>query len=196
MVITVTMVDWDAAEVRFNVSQLLREPVGSVRRYEISVPRMGLDNDLTMTDLRGPVKLMRTGRGILVTGSLEADVLLDCSRCLEEYATHLGFELEEEFLQTVNVVSGEGLEIAEADSDMLTLDADHTLDLTDVIRQSALLALPMQPLCQPDCAGLCPQCGANLNVEQCHCQPENLDARWVKLGELLEDNNLGERSEA
>ncbi|MCL5257008.1 MAG: DUF177 domain-containing protein [Chloroflexi bacterium] len=190
------MADWDAAEVRFNVSQLLREPVGSVRRYEISVPRLELDHDLTMTDLRGTAKLLRTGRGILITGNLEGDVPLECSRCLEEYTTHLNFELEEEFLQTVNVISGEDMEIAEADSDMLTIDANHTLDLTDVIRESALLALPMQPLCRPDCAGLCPQCGTNLNIEQCHCQPENLDARWVKLGELLKDNDLGERSGA
>lgn len=196
MVVRVTLVGGDAAEIRFNVSQLLREPVGSVRRHEVVLPCLELDDSLTMTDLSGRVKLLRTGRGVLVTGNLEANVKLDCSRCLVEFVTHLSFAIEEEFLQTVNVISGEDLEIAEADSDMITIDADHTLDLTDVIRQSALLVLPMQPLCRPDCAGLCPQCGANLNEWQCNCQPEHLDARWAKLGELLKDNDLGERSKA
>lgn len=193
--VRVTLEDGAGADLQFNVSQLLREGAGAIRRHKIAVPTLELGDGLVLTSLAGTVRFMRTGRGILVTGNLEGDVRLPCSRCLELFVAHVVFDLEEEFIPTVQVTSGERIDISEEDKEAPTIDAEHTLDLSDVIRQAALLALPMQPLCRPECTGLCPQCGANLNEVQCGCEPSTLDARWAKLGELFGENDFTERSE-
>jgi uncharacterized protein len=59
------------------------------------------------------------------------------------------------------------------------------LDLTEVVRQAIFLAIPMSPVCRADCAGLCPQCGQNLNEGQCHCVSEVVDPRLEVLKQLL-----------
>jgi uncharacterized protein len=58
------------------------------------------------------------------------------------------------------------------------------LDVREVIRQNALLAIPMKPLCKEDCAGLCSQCGKDLNTKQCKCIKQEIDPRWAKLVNL------------
>jgi uncharacterized protein len=65
-----------------------------------------------------------------------------------------------------------------------TIDEHHILDLTEGIRQYALMAIPMKPLCNKDCAGLCQKCGQNLNQGKCNCPAEEIDPRWSKLAGL------------
>jgi uncharacterized protein len=189
------MTEDDSDQLRFNVSQLLREPTGATRRYSINAGEVDLDEGLIARNLQGGVRLLRTERGVLVTGFLEGDVEQSCVRCLELFNGHLEFDLEEEFLQTVQVMSGEGLDLAEEDEESELIDSEHILDLTNVVRQAVLLAMPMQPLCKEDCAGLCPTCGANLNEGPCECRPEEVASPWAKLTELLKDDN-SERSES
>jgi len=62
---------------------------------------------------------------------------------------------------------------------------DGWLDLTPLLREQAWVALPMKPLCRPDCKGLCPQCGANLNLESCTCESVKIDPRLALLKDLL-----------
>ena len=62
---------------------------------------------------------------------------------------------------------------------------DERIELSQMILEQIVLALPMKPLCQPDCRGLCPQCGANRNQESCSCAPDTSDPRWAGLKELL-----------
>jgi uncharacterized protein len=61
------------------------------------------------------------------------------------------------------------------------------LDIGPLIREAVLMTIPIAALCCPDCAGLCPQCGADLNQGKCSCQPELTDPRWTGLKKLLED---------
>ena len=65
-----------------------------------------------------------------------------------------------------------------------SIDEQHTLDLTEAVRQYALMATPMKALCKKDCAGLCQTCGKNLNEGKCHCPKDDNDLRWSKLAEL------------
>ncbi|MBA7688765.1 hypothetical protein ES703_97254 [subsurface metagenome] len=65
-----------------------------------------------------------------------------------------------------------------------TIDEHHILDLTEAIRQYALLAIPMKPLCRGDCAGLCPNCGHNINQGPCDCSPQETEPRWSELSKL------------
>ena len=96
---------------------------------------------------------------------------------------HVTFE--ERFYPTVDVVTGMPLPAIDED-EVFPIDGHHLLDLTEAVRQRVLLDLPMATLCKEDCAGLCAQCGHDLNLGPCECKPE-VDARLSILKTLLED---------
>lgn len=121
--------------------------------------------------VRGEVSLMRTDRSILVRGTFASEAEVSCSRCLAVFGSPLVLNIEEEFFPTVDVISGAPLAVP--DEGVFTIDRQHMLDLTEAVRQYMLLALPMKPLCHDDCAGLCPDCGQNLNLGPCACRPES-----------------------
>jgi uncharacterized protein len=66
------------------------------------------------------------------------------------------------------------------------IDERHIIDLSEAVRQYTLLAVPMKPLCEAACAGICPTCGKNLNLGACRCPPPEGDPRWAKLQKLLQ----------
>jgi uncharacterized protein len=174
---------------QFNVAQLLKQPSGTRRIYDIDASDgPPLDDDLkVVAPFHGEVRFMRVGAGILVTGKLETAVELECSRCLAAFQTATRFEIEEEFRPTLDVNSGARL-AQESDQDTATLiDERHILDLAEVIRQNLTLSLPRSPLCRPDCEGLCPQCGENRNEGSCDCEIEVVDPRWAVLKASLEE---------
>ncbi len=171
----------------FNVAQLLKEPIGATRDYEVLAPIHHLLPELIAAEpLTGQVHLLRTDRGILVQARLRGSVVVSCSRCLTDVSAPVTILVEEQFQPTVDVVRGVFLEVDEEDEALL-IDEHHILDLHEVLRQEVLLATPMQPLCKPDCAGLCPTCGEDLNLGPCSCVQTDVDARWAELGSLLAD---------
>lgn len=116
-----------------------------------------------------------TGRGYSLRLRFEARVVGRCMRCLEE--ADPGFE-----------VDAREVDVPGADDDDLTspyVDEAEQLDLHRWARDAFALALPTQLVCRPECAGLCPDCGANLNEagpDHHHERPP--DPRWAKLREL------------
>ena len=178
--------------MRFNVAQLLKEHSGATRHYQLVEDIAGLYEEITaLTRLIGNVDMIRTSEGILVTGHLHTTVEVPCDRCLEPAVIPVDIELEETFLPTVDVLTGGSLFIPD-DADTATLiSAQHILDLTEVVRQAILLALPVPALCQPDCAGLCPECGQNLNNGSCSCRSTLGDPRWATLVALFNSSNGG-----
>ncbi len=171
-------------EMRINVAQLLKEPVGSSRRYQIneSVGKEGLDS------VKGNVTLARTNHSILVKGAMTANVMGVCCRCLSAISCTVDFNLEEEFLPRADIPSDLALP-GEAD-DSTTIDDNNVLDLGEVIRQYTLLAIPAKPLCRPDCAGLCPSCGHDLNQGPCQCLSGAHNQRWSKLVRLGKESEV------
>ena len=174
--------------MQFNVAQLLKQPVGTSRNYSINeVSEEGLP-------IEGNVELLRTDRGVLVRGTLKASLKSVCCRCLETFDCPLTFGLEEEYHPTKDVVSGKPLSTS-LETGAFTIDGQHVLDLSEGVRQHMLLATPMKPLCCPECAGLCPQCGCNLNYRRCDCNLVPADLRWSKLQDLLLKEEREARSE-
>lgn len=171
--------------MKYNVAQLLKGPPGLTRHYEMTEEIESLDEGIKATSpLAGPVNFTRTPDGILATGKFRVRVDLECVRCLRNFVSEVGVELEEEFRPTVDVVSGKSLPIPDGWERANLIDASHTIDLTEVLRQNLLVALPTYPHCRPDCAGLCPQCGKDLNEGPCDCTPP-LDPRLSVLASLL-----------
>jgi uncharacterized protein len=121
--------------------------------------------------------------GVLVTAEVEVPVSAECGRCLDPVELQLAVPVQELY----------AYEPDPEDPDALTLSGD-TLDLEPVVRDAVVLALPMNPLCDPDCPGLCATCGARLaEVEPDHTHDE-VDPRWGALA-LLKESNLPNNAE-
>lgn len=173
--------------MQFNVAQLLKEQTGSTRRYEVEERLDDLDPVLVIqSPISGWVKFTKIPVGILVVGELRTTVEVNCTRCLEPFDTEVTVELEEEFRAALDLRTGATLPEDEEADEATRIDDKHLIDLTEVLRQALLLALPSSPVCRPDCAGLCPQCGANLNDGPCGCPQEEVDPRWEALRALLD----------
>jgi uncharacterized protein len=172
--------------VRFNVAQLLKSAAGASREYDLDEDISGIDKDLDIVKaLRGKVKFLRTGDGILVTGHLQTEVSLPCRRCLAPVAVPVTIDLEEQFRPSIDLNTGQAVPLEGDMEEATRTDARHILDLTEVVRQNLLLTVPISALCSSECRGLCPECGANLNEGSCKCQPEEGDPRLAALRDLL-----------
>lgn len=131
-----------------------------------------------------------SGAGVHIRGTLTGSVILPCSRCAEDAETHLNVVLddyegldEEEDVDDHVAASASAEE--EAESGLLRQGAQGLeFDVQGYLWQQFMLALPAKPLCTPQCEGLCPQCGANRNVEQCTCQKDEGDPRLAVLRQL------------
>jgi uncharacterized protein len=173
--------------MRYNVAQLLKGPTGAFRQYDLEANIRNLDPELEPADpLVGSLTLMRTSQGILVTGELHTRLRTECRRCLEPCDVDVELELEEEFYPVVHIAESPIDDVPDQDRDQaLRIDEHHILDLSEVIRQELWLAAPMEALCRPDCAGICPRCGGNRNLGECQCGEPTVDPRWAALGKLL-----------
>ena len=169
----------------FNVAQLMKAPVGTSLVNDFDDEDNQLDNDIKLIGpLKGHARMQRTNQGLLVDGWVELTLELSCNRCLKVYEQPMHVNFEEQFYPTVDVVSG--LPLAPFDEEeVFPIDDHHLGDLTEVIRQNVLIALPMVTICREDCKGLCSQCGKDLNLGPCECEPE-VDTRLSVLQKLLE----------
>jgi len=170
----------------YNVAQLLKESIGASRQFEIDGLLYDIDeSNPGGTQVRGSVRLLRTMRGILATGQAHLGLKQACRRCLELVETLACFQFEEEYLSSVDVETDVQLAAANEDFPELVIDERHILDLTEVLRQYAVMAACESRLCRPDCKGLCPNCGSNLNLGPCCCSSVRIDPRFAVLAELL-----------
>ena len=166
----------------FNVSGLEQEAIGATREYQVESVLESPERDPEA--IVGSVELLRTDRGILVRARLRLTEPEACSRCLQPLQETLPIEFEEEFLPSVDLRSGQPAEEPQDEENFL-IDEHHMLDLTEAIRQYREASAVMQPLCRPDCLGLCPNCGYDLNTGKCDCSSSPIDNRWSALAGLL-----------
>lgn len=173
-----------------NVAELKAHAGRSARhRFEWPVPpfESGDDEALFPRPARVDAKLINTGKGILAEVRLKVDVTMNCGRCLEPFTFPLAVSFEQEYREGEGPAgkSGEREDEGEGEGEDVAWYEGETIDLSDAVRDNILLALPMKPLCREACAGLCPQCGANLNYGKCECRAEQVDPRLAVLKDLL-----------
>ena len=121
-----------------------------------------------------------------LVGTVRATLHLACSRCLEPYLVPVECVFDLRYLPHAANTGDEEQEVAEDDLST-AFYRDEVIDLADLAREQMYLALPMKPLCGPDCRGLCPQCGTNLNRDTCGCEGRWVDPRLEGLRALLRD---------
>jgi uncharacterized protein len=171
----------------FNVAQLMKSPVGTALNYDIDEENVRLDEDLKVIGpIVGHVRLRRINQGLLADGWVDLTLEFECTRCLKHFEQQMHVPFEERFYPTLDVVTGVALTPPDDGEDAFPIDAHHLIDITEAVRQQVLLDIPMVTLCKEDCAGLCPQCGKDLNEGSCTCQPE-IDARLSVLQSLLQN---------
>jgi len=128
------------------------------------------------------LRLVREGRDVVVTGEIAAVVPLSCGRCLEEFEVAVRAAVDTRYVPRP-AATAEDVELGSDDMDLDFYDRDE-LDLAALLETETTLALPMKPLCRPDCRGLCPVCGANRNVAPCACETRPPDPRLAVLRDL------------
>jgi uncharacterized protein len=152
------------------------------RKLEQILPAQPYLNDLDRFpgDLTVQATVEREGNSLKVILQTSVEGHFTCDRCGKDFVQeHHG---EDTFYYTYEVVGK-----LPPDSDISILPKNALeLDVTQEIRDIVFLELPIQFLCKSDCKGLCSDCGADLNVEACNCQPEIIDPRWEALLKLKE----------
>ena len=159
---------------RINVGFIIHEETGYSHEISFDLEKVTLE-DLELRHLEGVVTIGRTPQGLIVQGKFSAETTLECVRCLNDFDYPLQWEFTELYAFNKKSVSESGLLLPE----------DAQLDLAPLLREYALLEIPINPLHDPDCKGLCIECGQDLNLRDCgHSQIED-DSPFAKLKDLL-----------
>lgn len=112
---------------------------------------------------------------------VRTEIVCECDRCLEQFQQGITGECR--------AIYTTSKELADADDDIRYITPDlPDIDISEDIRETALLGIPYKLLCRPECRGLCPQCGANRNLAPCDCAAESVDPRWEKLASAFKKN--------
>ena len=171
--------------MRYNVVQLLKEPIGSTRTYQLDERFTGPQRPADTAC--GPVYMLRTHHSILVRASLQTQSTLACGRCLGEFVRVAELLIEEEFFPSVDLQTGRRLRLTPQTEEGSLIDDSHVMDLTGTLTEWIVTDTPMKPLCHSDCLGLCQVCGTNLNLDRCDCDGPRRDPQWQALAGLVSE---------
>lgn len=182
---------------RFNAHDLPRR-AGEMREYSLDIPtpdRIGIDVIAVLAgeEIHIDMRLEAVTQGVLVSAQLSTTADGECMRCLESVEFDIEHRIQELYrYEPEKAHTKAQRKRAREEEDDLDLEEElmmegDILDLEAPIRDAIILSLPINPLCDEDCPGLCPECGVkwtNLPPEHAH---EVIDARWSGLAGLLPD---------
>jgi uncharacterized protein len=167
----------------------LRKMSGAVERVErryASKAFPGGDDFTVRTDVVLGSDVQKDKDRYHLVGTVATTLELACSRCLEPFAVPVVAEFDLRYLpQAAN--TGEAEREVEEEDLTTAFYRDDVIDVGELVREQLNLSLPMKPLCRPDCRGLCPACGTNLNVTTCQCDPRWVDPRLAGLKALFDE---------
>lgn len=151
---TITLYD----DLVLKVSSLLLEDIGSHRTVKVELASFPLDEQLIARNVSATIRLTRLDTGVLAQGSASGSVEMECVRCLNLYDQPFSVRFTEQFRQTAEIHRGNTTrdedDWDEGESELaFEINDAHELDLTELLRQWIVLALPMTPICGPDCPG-------------------------------------------
>jgi uncharacterized protein len=160
---------------RINVGFIIHEEVGTNHEFPFEFEKIQIGDDLELRSFTGLAEIGRTPQGLLIQGKFSGETVLECVRCLKEFSKPLVWNLTELYAFNEKSVSDSGLIIPE----------DAQIDLESLIREYALLEIPINPLHDPNCKGLCIVCGQDLNVADCSHRPHEDESPFSVLKKLL-----------
>ena len=173
----------------FEVREFGRRP-GAMRQFDRDLPAekliggegSSLDGLYTAeaADLLLDLRLESVVEGVLATGRVSGSLVGECVRCLDPVEVEVDADFQELFYYDLEDLSPEELEEAVS-------VVEELVDVEPLVRDAVMLELPLQPLCEPDCPGLCPECGVALAENPGHSH-ESVDPRWAALSALSTDH--------
>ncbi|HTY29235.1 MAG TPA: DUF177 domain-containing protein [Mycobacterium sp.] len=177
----------------FDISRLGRRP-GSMMEIQQTVPspsRIGLEFIAIEegADLDLDLRLESVSEGVLVTGTVRAPTIGECSRCLGPFNGEIEIGLTELFAYPDSATE------STTEEDEVGHVVDQTVDIEQPVVDAVGLALPFAPLCSEDCPGLCPDCGVALATAEPGHHHDKIDPRWAKLAGMVDDAGGGKRPE-
>jgi len=168
---------------------------------ELELRPLTLSGEVPLQELRLEVSEVRVLRQVLVQltaekharevrvrGSFTAEVELPCARCLEPVRVPLATDFDQFYRSHESYRLVGEIELQEKDTEVAFYFGDF-IEVSDIIREQILLGLPMKPVCQEDCRGLCPHCGRNRNLDACNCEGLFLDPRFAQLLKMKDRMN-------
>jgi len=167
----------------FDIHELGRH-AGEMKQVHREAPAVeGMGNDMIGVPVGSPIRLdlrlEAVVEGILVTGVAEVQLAGECARCLKSLGSVESVDVQELFL----------FPDKDTDDDEASRVEGDFVNLEPVLRDAVVLDLPFIPLCDRDCAGLCPRCGADLNADPQHDHGGEIDPRWVGLAGWTNDTD-------
>jgi uncharacterized protein len=160
--------------LRLNVGFLINATIGTSRDFNFDYETIRLGDDLSLREFVGTTRFSRTPQGLLLQGDFKAETDLECVRCLEVFSQPLNWSLTDLYAFNRKNITESGLLVPE----------EGQIDLEPLLREYALLEFPISPVCKPDCKGLCPICGENLNKVDCGHRP-GFDSPFSVLKDIL-----------
>lgn len=163
--------------MKVNLYTLIHSQTGAQETTTLDFGKTTVD-DLELAYLKGELLFTRVEHGVMVEGSLNAEVKTECSRCLQLFYLPITIEPEDTIsLPGRNLTPERPVRITE----------DGWTDLSPLIREYVWMGLPVNAICKSDCQGICHKCGGNVNLGECTCDDlPPVDPRWAALKSLLE----------
>ncbi|MDT8901234.1 YceD family protein [Anaeroselena agilis] len=164
--------------MKINIAQL-RQAIGASQSFSFHGTVEELTGEAGELWLRGRLEVtgeaVNTGRLLAISGEIKGESALNCDRCLTDFTREVAVTFSETFRE-------EGS--AATDPDALVYHGDE-IDITEIVREALIVAEPLKALCDEECRGLCPVCGANRNENPCNCVTASIDPRLAALEKLL-----------
>jgi len=162
----------------------VRSIVGTTSNYELSTDKLELPDDLTINKpVRISMMVTNNGRILELKGYINTELKANCHRCLTTVILPINTVIEEELVYFADLRYIGDYSQDEIEEKFLVFTND-IFDLTDLIRENIIAALPYKILCSEECRGLCVKCGQNLNIKECHCNTEEIDPRLAIFARL------------
>jgi uncharacterized protein len=147
---------------RINIGFLINQPIGYSRALPFDFPEIKIGGEILIQNFSGTIDLIRTQDGFRAQAVFDGELENECSRCLETFREKIHSEYEE-FFTFPHVDSSD---------DEIKVPEDGNIDFEPIIYDYVLMELPINPVCKPECKGLCMVCGQNLNQKLCEHQKE------------------------
>jgi uncharacterized protein len=132
--------------------------------------------------------IRRDGQRAHVRGRVTARVQVECDRCLKPIELPVDSSFKLEYVTQADYQAQQAVELTEDDLDLTVFDGE-VIDIDELVNEEILLAVPDHILCQDNCKGICPRCGADRNSENCGCETAEVDPRWAGLQEIEKRKN-------
>ncbi len=162
---------------RLNVGFIVNADVGFSNEFPFDYEKIQVDEEFELRHFRGSAIVGRTPQGLLLTGGFEGTITAQCVRCLKDFDHSIRWEMTELYAFNEKSVTDSGL----------ILSDDAQIDLAPIIRDYAITEIPISPVCQPNCQGLCAECGQDLNQKDCGHHSSQDDHPFASLKDLLKN---------